>query len=83
MALGVISNIRDPIHPDHRLQVGKSRRRTQRTRESDQNRKLRQQSRELYEDLSKYYPLPRNRSIWRTWDLVFEGKDECDHSILR
>ena len=84
MALGVISDIRRPIHPVPRLQMGKAMQRTaERTHKSEQNRKLRLKSRKLYEKLSKYYPLAKGKSVWATWDLMLNGRHEYDHSILR
>ena len=84
VALGVISNIRRPVHPVPRLQVGKAMPRTaKRTHKSEQNRRLRMKSRELYEKLSRYYPLAKGKSIWATWDLMFNGRHEYNHSILR
>jgi hypothetical protein len=77
VAKRVISGIRKPVSIGHQLMQPRGRKRTKEgDKKADVHNKISKRSRTQYEQLSCYYPLPKNRKVWVTGDLLLEGMHE-------
>ena len=77
-ALRVVEQTRTPVYARPQLQKGTGTRSTQGKRASDAEHRRRRAIRGLNEELSRYYQLGVNQSIWECPELLSRGK----HSVI-
>ena len=75
-ALGVLERTRAPVYALPRLKKGTAARSTQGKRASDAEDRRRKEIRRLNEELSRYYQLGVNQSVWGCPDLLLRGKHD-------
>jgi len=84
-ALGVIEFTRAPVYAGPRLKKGTNTRSTQGKKAPDAEHERRKGARDLNGELSRYYQLAVNKSIWECPDLLSKGKHGMitrNHDIL-
>lgn len=72
--------IRAPEYDAPRLTRGNGTRTAQGKKAPDAEHRRRRGTRELNEELSRYYRLPANQEEWRRPELVVKGEHDCDRS---
>jgi len=77
-ALRVVEQTRAPVYAGPRLKGGPSTRSTQGKRASDAEHRRRRGIRGLNEELSRYYQLGVNQSLWGCPELLSRGK----HAVI-
>lgn len=82
-AAELISMIWKPVYNGDRLFKGHVQRTGVGSDRAEVEYRRRNGTREVYEKLSRYYPLEGSTSAWTTTQLLVKGKHECDHSISR
>jgi len=76
VALEVVRPIRIPVYTTHRLKKGPGTRTTQGKSASDAEDRRRIGTRELNEELSRYYQLGVNQPNWECPGLLRKGKHD-------
>jgi len=74
VALEVISTIREPVYPEPQLLTGKGVRTKEGSKGPDDEHNRRKGTRELNQELSKYYQLPGKKAVWGSPELLLKGK---------
>ena len=77
-----ISTTKPQIYDNHCLIIGHGKRKKAGSRGADGEFRRRNEERELYKELSKYYPLRQGRSAWARTQLLSCGKHGHDHNDL-
>jgi hypothetical protein len=80
VALEAVMTARAPVYPEPRLLKGKGRRTAEGDKFPDAEHKRREETRELNQELSRYFQLPGAQAVWGCPELVLKGKHGCDHS---
>ena len=78
VALEVVESTRIPVYATHRLTKGAGTRTTQGKKAPDAEHRRRMSTRELNEELSRYYQLGVSQSTWDCPGLLTKGK----HSVV-
>lgn len=73
-ALAAIERFRAPVYDTPRLTRGTGVRTTQGKKAPDTEHRRRENTRELNEELSRYYQLATNQEAWGCPELVLKGK---------
>jgi hypothetical protein len=79
VAAEIIPMIRPSVYPEPCLLTGAGKRTAEGSKNADDEFDRRNVERELYQELSRYYPLGR-RKAWARRPLLLEGKHWRDHS---
>lgn len=82
VAADVISTIRPLENPEPRLLTWPGRRTTAGSRHADGEFARRNAERELFQELSQYYPRKQGQRPWARPSLLSNGKHGCDHSTF-
>jgi hypothetical protein len=75
-ALKVVELIRTPVYAEPRLTRGAGTRTAQGRKAPDADHRRRMETRQLNEELSRYYPLGENQSVWKCPELLLKGKHD-------
>ena len=73
-ALEVVKSIRVPVYARSQLKKGTGERTAEGKKAPDAEHNRRNETRELNEELSRYYQLGVNQSVWACPELVLKGK---------
>lgn len=82
-AAEVLSAVQDKVYDEHRLVKGRSRRTKTGSRDADDEYERRNETREAYRKLSRYYRLEEGRLAWSAPRLLSKGKHKSRHSASR
>ena len=80
VALGAIATIRVPVYSEPRLLRGNGKRTAKGRRGPDAEHKRRNGTRELNQELSRYYKLSFDEPVWTSSGLLLKGKHGRDRS---
>ena len=80
VALELIETTLLPVYGTPRLTRGVGRRKTECRIDPDAERRRREGTRELHEELSRYFLLGEGQATWSCPELTMEGKHGCDPS---
>ena len=80
VALEALAKIRVPVYAGPRLLKGAGKRTAQGKKGADSEHKRRKGTRELNQELSRYYPLPAKKVAWGCPELLLKGKHGRDPS---
>ena len=81
-ATEVISGIRQPVYNGGRLAKGRGLRTKSGSKEADEEYERRNVTRQVYQELSRYYRLEGGWAVWSAPQLLSRGKRGCSRSAL-
>ena len=67
------------ISQEHQLLIGHGKRVAIGSKNADAEARRRDEEREWFKKLSKYYPLEQGQNVWERQSLLSRGKHERDH----